>query len=60
MKKEATLSQRMKEYELETKLIPRSPMIVRLDGNSFHRVCKNLKDEVSHTRNVPSSIRRAR
>ena len=43
MKKETTLSQRMKEYELETKLVPRSPIIVRLDGNSFHRVCKNIK-----------------
>lgn len=41
--KEANLTDKMKQYELETKLVPRTPMIVRLDGNSFHRVCKNLK-----------------
>ena len=46
--KEANLADRMKQYELETKLIPRTPIIARLDGNSFHRVCRNLTKPYYH------------
>ena len=33
--KEANLADKMKQYELETKLVPRKPIIARLDGNSY-------------------------
>lgn len=46
--KEANLADRMKQYELETKLVPRTPIIARLDGNSFHRVCRNLTKPFDH------------
>ena len=43
--KEANLADKMKQYELETKLVPRTPIIARLVGNSFHRVCRNLTND---------------
>lgn len=40
-----SLGDRMKKYEYITRthLIPRMPVIIRLDGKAFHQFCKGLK-----------------